>query len=124
MYPYCIFIYICNRCLLHYRQEKVHRKPKMEGFAVAVPVMPVVVLLKRHEHHLIWKLCWAPVLINTKNMKPLHNMGVKTNIVLAVYDNTELKISCHVITEILLKVVQNADNRDITEIVKFGSEKN
>jgi hypothetical protein len=57
-------------------------------------------------------------------MNPLHNMGVKTNIVLDVYDDTELKISCHVITEILLKVVQNADNRDITEIVKFGSEKN
>jgi hypothetical protein len=57
-------------------------------------------------------------------MNPLLNMGVKTNIVLAVYDNTELKISCHVVTEILLKVVQNADNRDITEIVKFGSEKN
>lgn len=57
-------------------------------------------------------------------MNPLHNMGVKTNIVLVVNDNIELKISCHVITEILLKVVQNADNRDITEIVKFGSEKN
>ena len=51
-------------------------------------------------------------------MNPLHNMGVKTNIVLVVNDNIELKISCHVITEILLKVVQNA------EIVKFGSEKN
>jgi len=51
-------------------------------------------------------------------MNPLHNMGVISDDVRVVNDNIELKISCHVITEILLKVVQNA------EIVKFGSEKN
>jgi hypothetical protein len=38
------------------------------------------VTVKRHEHHLIWKLCWTPVIVNKyKYHEPFtKQMGVKT----------------------------------------------
>jgi len=36
-----------------------------EGLAVPAPhVAPVMLLLRRHEHHMIWKLCWTAIYVN------------------------------------------------------------
>jgi hypothetical protein len=71
------------------------------GLPVSVPLVTLVVILfKRHEHHLIWKSCWTPVYvyINANNANEIWPHCI-TNGTLRKYHtghhNTELKTRKH-----------------------------